>query len=192
MGAHRQPWYSRGIRQAVLRAAADNDWKSRYRIYVGQGDGELGGTYSEGLARSTFCLVAPGDGWSSRAEDAVLHGCIPVVVMDRVHAVFESVLNWDLFSVRVAEAEVERLPEILAAIPEDKVKRMQARLSKVWHRFAYASGGLLRAGLERVFEQKLYRQRVPDAHPLLRDDALATILQWLHSKAQRGRQSHMA
>ena len=29
-------------------------------------------------------LTLAGDGWSSRAEDAVLHGCIPVVIMDEV------------------------------------------------------------------------------------------------------------
>jgi hypothetical protein len=29
----------------------------------------------------------------------VLHGCIPVVVMDNVHAVLEGALDWDAFSV---------------------------------------------------------------------------------------------
>lgn len=32
-----------------------------------------------------------GDGWSSRAEDAILHGCIPLVIMDDVHAGVKSV-----------------------------------------------------------------------------------------------------
>jgi hypothetical protein len=41
-----------------------------------------------------------GDGWSPRAEDAVLHGCIPVIIMDEVHAVYESIIDWDGFSVR--------------------------------------------------------------------------------------------
>ena len=44
-----------------------------------------------------------GDGWSGRAEDAVLHGCIPVVIMDDVHAVYESILDWDGFAVRINE-----------------------------------------------------------------------------------------
>jgi len=130
--------------------------------------------------------VLPGDGWSSRAEDAAGHLCIPVVVMDRVHAVFESVLDWDLFSVRVAEAEVERLPEILAAIPDDKVERMQARLLSVAHRFLYSSGHVVTRMLHRIHAHN--RQPLPsDNHPMRRDDALATILQWLHSKARRGR-----
>ena len=44
-----------------------------------------------------------GDGYSSRAEDSILNGCIPVVIMDEVQAVFENILDWSSFSIRVAE-----------------------------------------------------------------------------------------
>ena len=64
----------------------------------------------------------------------MLHGCIPVVVMDQVHAVFESILDWDSFSVRVSQASVKDLPQILQSIPADKVQRMQRRVRQVWHR----------------------------------------------------------
>lgn len=80
----------------------EQHWAARFRIYIGGGEDVLG-EYSEHLARSRFCLAAPGDGWSPRVEDAVLHGCIPVIVMDDVHAVFETMLDWDSFSVRVSE-----------------------------------------------------------------------------------------
>ena len=40
------------------------------------------GDYSNLLMRSKFCLALPGDGWSARFEDSILHGCIPVIVMD--------------------------------------------------------------------------------------------------------------
>ena len=36
--------------------------------------------YHEELMEHTFCLAFPGDGWSSRVLDAVVHGCIPVVI----------------------------------------------------------------------------------------------------------------
>ena len=42
----------------------------------------------------------------------MLHGCIPLVIMDEVHAVFESILDWDMFSVRIKESEVELVPEV--------------------------------------------------------------------------------
>ena len=41
----------------------------------------------------------------------MLHGCIPVVIMDNVHAVFESILDWDSFSVRIQEEFLESLPQ---------------------------------------------------------------------------------
>lgn len=33
----------------------------------------------------------------------MLHGCIPVVIMDNVDPVFASILDWTQFSVRIAE-----------------------------------------------------------------------------------------
>ena len=48
-------------------------------------------------------MPAAGDGWSPRAEDAVLHGCIPVVIKDDVDEVFATLLDWSTFAVRIAE-----------------------------------------------------------------------------------------
>ena len=57
----------------------------------------------------TPSLLPAGDGWSARAEDAVLHGCVPVVIMDRVHAVFEPELDWAAFSIRVNESDIDKV-----------------------------------------------------------------------------------
>lgn len=57
-----------------------------------------------------------GDGFSPRAEDAISHGCIPVVVMDDVDPVFSSILDWSAFSIRIAEVAPRPLlvyPQIL-------------------------------------------------------------------------------
>ncbi len=69
-----------------------------------------------------------GDGWSPRAEDAVLHGCIPVVIMDNVHAVLESALDWDSFSLRINERSAEDLPQILKSLAPDRVSCSMAWL----------------------------------------------------------------
>ena len=42
-----------------------------------------------------------GDGFSPRAEDAILHGCLPVVIMDDVDPIFAFILDWESFSVRI-------------------------------------------------------------------------------------------
>ncbi len=49
--------------------ANKHDWYGRFKIAIGTGD-SLKGDYSEQLARSKFCLVAPGGwrgGWVVRA-----------------------------------------------------------------------------------------------------------------------------
>ncbi len=51
-----------------------------------------------------------GDGFSPRAEDAILHGCVPVVVMDEVDPVFSSILDWSAFSLRIAEVAASPKP----------------------------------------------------------------------------------
>jgi hypothetical protein len=56
--------------------AATHDWWGKHRIWIADGappEEGLGG-YSEALASSTFCLALMGDGYSSRFDDAVLHG----------------------------------------------------------------------------------------------------------------------
>ena len=55
------------------------------------------------ICRESCCWPAAGDGWSPRAEDAVLHGCIPVVIQDDVDEVFAPLLDWSTFSIRIAE-----------------------------------------------------------------------------------------
>lgn len=55
------------------------DYKRRQRgdNWRGGRDGVLLGIQ---LASSQFCGVFPGDGFSARMEDAVMHGCIPVII----------------------------------------------------------------------------------------------------------------
>jgi hypothetical protein len=73
--------------------------------------------YEENLAASTFCLAPTGSGWGRRTTLAATFGCIPVVVQDNVAQPFDDVLPYERFSVRVAEKDLEKLPEILRAIP---------------------------------------------------------------------------
>ncbi|PNH08796.1 putative beta-1,4-xylosyltransferase IRX10 [Tetrabaena socialis] len=138
VGKNRLPHYSRGVRQAIYKMAKEGDWATKHKVLVGDG-GDFPGDYSDMLSRSIFCLVAAGDGYSMRMEDAVLHGCIPVIIMDEVHVVFEPILDVDSFSVRLPEAHVPRLLEILQAIPEETIRSKQSCLGKVWHRYRYGN-----------------------------------------------------
>lgn len=72
---------------------------------------------SRQLSSARFCGVFPGDGFSSRFEDSILQGCIPVVVQDSVDSPFERFLDYDSFVVRVAEEDIPRLIQILQVGP---------------------------------------------------------------------------
>ena len=50
-----------------------------------------------------------GDGFSRRAEDSILHGCIPVIIMDDVDEKFSTVVDYSKFSVRIAESDVAKV-----------------------------------------------------------------------------------
>ena len=80
-----------------------------------------------------------GDGFSNRFEDSVLHGCIPVIAgQDGIEMPFSSVLDMDLFTLRVDRAELKHIPKILKAIPQKRVRELQLNLAKVWRRCARA------------------------------------------------------
>lgn len=193
VGIHRSPNYSRGIRQRLYKKGKADGWRDKFKIVIGS-YADAPGDYSHLLATSKFCLVAPGDGWSPRLEDSVLHGCVPVIIMDNVHAVFETLLDYSQFSVRINESDVERAPEILNAITPEQLKRMQINVAAVAHRFMYTKGPLLESALYGVIRSNRYdHPRDIDLHspvnasasyPMLHD-AFHTIMQWLYSKMRK-------
>eukprot|EP00891_Asterochloris_glomerata_P004391 jgi/Astpho2/4391/e_gw1.00067.84.1_t len=161
--------------KALYNLSKVHDWQGNYDIVIASSDVEAPGSYSEWLATSKFCLVAPGDGWSPRAEDSVLHGCIPVVIKDNVEEMFATLLDWSTFSIRIAEADLGRVPEILLSVTPERLHAMQQNLALVWHRFLWASPPAVAQHL-RTF--------MPDGQKLdniMQDDALSTLMQWLYS-----------
>lgn len=100
--------------------------------------------YHRELEEHTFCLAFPGDGWSSRVLDGVIHGCIPVVIQDDSEMFFEGAfeiagmgIDYDDFSVRVAEADLLNLAKILKAIPQERVRTLHANTLIVRDYFVY-------------------------------------------------------
>merc|ERR1711871_804212 len=91
------------------------------------------------MRNATFCGAFPGDGWSGGISSAVFAGCVPVIVMDGIEMPFENVLNYDSFSVRIAEAEIPNLPNLLRGISPARVATLQAGLAIVRSRFGYSS-----------------------------------------------------
>eukprot|EP00201_Polytomella_parva_P019453 CAMPEP_0175040528 /NCGR_PEP_ID=MMETSP0052_2-20121109/1321_1 /TAXON_ID=51329 ORGANISM="Polytomella parva, Strain SAG 63-3" /NCGR_SAMPLE_ID=MMETSP0052_2 /ASSEMBLY_ACC=CAM_ASM_000194 /LENGTH=539 /DNA_ID=CAMNT_0016302765 /DNA_START=1526 /DNA_END=3145 /DNA_ORIENTATION=+ len=205
MGTANDPMYSRNIRQKLLSLSVKHQWDKNFSIYViEKSDFKdyyrpcIKDMYSHQLARSKFCAVVPGDGFSSRFEDAVVHGCIPIIIQDRVHMPFESILDIDSFSVRLSESKVdEHLPHVLLSISDEQVERMQRRLGTVYHRFMYYTGvlfpeelSLIRSKTSHCVNRQLKASATktiwPKGHAFQhlkhlphRSDAFYTVMQWL-------------
>ncbi|KAK3259737.1 hypothetical protein CYMTET_31278, partial [Cymbomonas tetramitiformis] len=76
----------------------------------------------------TFCaltLTIFGEGTST--------GCIPLIIMDNTTEIFEEILPFEKFTVRVLEKDIPQLPAILDAIVAEpgRLEAMQKELSCV-------------------------------------------------------------
>jgi hypothetical protein len=130
LALHEPLKYARGVRHRL--------WAAFNRTAGWLLVGGRGGGYSSDLSDSEFCLVPPGgDGWSSRLDDAVRHGCIPVVIMDGVRMPWEELLDFDAYALRIAQADIERADDILRAIPRERRVAMRLAMWEVWTRFVY-------------------------------------------------------
>lgn len=95
------------------------------------------------LRKCGACLPAiKPDPVAPQAPPDPTHRCIPVVLMDNVSVPFEHLLDTAAFSMRVPSADVEKLPEILEAVPQSRREEMQRSLARVWQRWARLAGRL--------------------------------------------------
>jgi len=125
------PVYSQGVRQAVYRqhheregyVISDQSSKSFYRE----------------MMSARFCFAPTGWGWGQRVFEAILTGCIPVIMQSDNVQPFEDILPWSEFAVMLNESHIPDLHTILAAIPDEKVARMHRTLSCVWPRLTFFS-----------------------------------------------------
>jgi hypothetical protein len=136
--------------------------------------------YKLDLSKSRFCGVFPGDGWSGRLEDSVLHGCIPVIIQDGIYLPFENVLHYDSFSVRIAEEKLPNLVSILQAINDTEVDAKLAAVRGMWQRFTYHQA--IKQEAERQKQQYNYTEEWATYYSSLTDDdAFSTLIQVFHT-----------
>ncbi|KAK3253646.1 hypothetical protein CYMTET_37107 [Cymbomonas tetramitiformis] len=98
--------------------------------------------YNARMASSVFCLAPPGTdgrGWGRRTTLAALHGCIPVIIQDNVRQPLEELLPYDAFSVRVSEANIPRLDQILRGYSASAIAEMQRHLACAAPRWLFST-----------------------------------------------------
>jgi len=87
-------------------------------------------TYYEDMQRSIFCLCPLGWApWSPRLVEAVVFGCIPVIIADDIVLPFADAIPWEEIGVFVAEKDVPKLDTILTSIPTEVILRKQRLLA---------------------------------------------------------------
>jgi hypothetical protein len=143
-------------RQQLSQLAADGDWRRRYSAWIGTSQ-ELPGEQSALLSRSRYCLVVPIDGWSGTFEDAVLHGCIPVVVKlpDGIAPPFSTLLRLSSGVLTIPRSDLPLLPEILMAIRPAEEDALRSSLRTWWHRIAWLTHPFVRSQATAIVRDNL-------------------------------------
>ncbi|PON77534.1 Exostosin-like [Parasponia andersonii] len=96
-----------------------------------------------GMRKSIFCLSPAGDTPSSaRLFDAIVSGCIPVIVSDELELPFEGILDYRKIAVFVSSSEAVQpgwLLNFLRSISRARISEMRQNLSKCSRHFVYSS-----------------------------------------------------
>ena len=59
-------------------------------------------------------------------------------LQDNVDVSFDSIIDLSAFSLRIPQADTEKLPEILLAVPEERRQEMRRNMARVWQRCGWA------------------------------------------------------
>lgn len=95
-------------------------------------------SYAEHMKRSRYCLCPKGfEVNSPRIVEAILSGCVPVIISDNFVLPFSDVLDWTKFSITVAEKNIPHLKSILTNIPDGTYRSMQSRLRLIRRHFLW-------------------------------------------------------
>ena len=131
----RGSFYSKGVRQYIKKHYShDPDFKIT---------GTRIDTYIHDMMSSTFCLCPEGwHAWNPRPYQAVILGCIPVLLSEEIELAFEDFIDYSKFMIRVRPKDVNKLKTILTSVESNEVKMMQKEMEKVWKLFSYSKGGL--------------------------------------------------
>ncbi|KAJ0243677.1 Exostosin domain-containing protein [Hirschfeldia incana] len=114
-------------------------------VIITEGTAGEGGKLAaqDGMRRSLFCLCPAGDTPSSaRLFDAIVSGCIPVIVSDELELPFEGILDYKKVAVIVSSNDAIQpgwLVNHLRSLTPSQVKQFQSSLAQYSRHFLYSS-----------------------------------------------------
>lgn len=116
--------------------------------------------YPEILTSADFCLFmeTPFLG-SPFLSDALMMGCIPVIIMDNYVLPFQDKIDWRSISIRITEHAFHRLMNILNDISTDRITEMKEQGVSIWRRYFSSIKSITLSTLslinERIFPQSV-------------------------------------
>lgn len=131
----RGAFYSKGVRQYIKKHFSKDP------------DFQITGTrveqYINDMMSSRFCLCPEGwHAWNPRPYQAIILGCIPVLLSEEIELAFEDAVDYSKFMIRIKPKDVSRLKEILESISNHEIRAMQQEMENVWRLFSYGQNGL--------------------------------------------------
>lgn len=127
------------------------------REIVAEGDW----THQDILFDSTFAILPRASGYalSYRMIESMNAGCIPVILSDGYVLPFSDTLDYDCFSIRIAESEVENLPEILESRIGNAAE-LQRNAIQVYEDYFASTNTIIERTLECVAKLAVIRKKV--------------------------------
>ncbi|KAL2635574.1 hypothetical protein R1flu_007053 [Riccia fluitans] len=113
--------YSRGIRTRLWKKyKRDKQFLVRRKRVDG---------YQAEMLKSVFCLAPLGWApWSPRIVEAVMYGCVPVIIADKIALPYSNVIDWPSISLTVGERDVDNLRRILLRVVASNLTTIQQNL----------------------------------------------------------------
>lgn len=114
-------------------------------VIIEEGTVGVGGKEAaqNGMRKSLFCLSPAGDTPSSaRLFDAIVSGCIPVIVSDELELPFEGLLDYRKIALFISSSEAVQpgwLVNFLKTIDSRRIKEMQENLERHSRHFLYSN-----------------------------------------------------
>ncbi|CAN1842003.1 Probable arabinosyltransferase ARAD1 [Linum perenne] len=123
-----------------------------------------------GMRKSIFCLNPAGDTPSSaRLFDAIVSGCIPVIVSDELELPFEGILDYRKIALFVSSSDASEpgwLIKFLRSVSRDQIKEMQANLAKYSRHFIFSSPAQPLGPEDLVWRMVRHQLSLPQNHAL--------------------------
>ncbi|KAL6502695.1 hypothetical protein OROHE_024348 [Orobanche hederae] len=95
-------------------------------------------SYPHHMKSTKYCICPMGyEVNSPRIVEAIYYECVPVIIADNLVPPLNEDLNWDAFSVAVAEKDLPELKKILLAIPLKKYLTMQTNVKMLQKHFLW-------------------------------------------------------